>query len=273
MNTCRFVPMQNSSEKITTLNFVCERGDSVNKGPFTFSFYRIYFVACGECTVRFDSSSFTAKENDVFIVFPAVEYSFECSEDIQLLYVSFIGMRNEAVLSRLHVTKSKSYFENMSKLRSMWEQAFDCEPEFLDLASESVVLYSFTEMGNRVAQKKKSYEKYESSDSMLFVKKYIDENFTKPSLSLDSVSEKFKYNKKYLSHHFKAVLGYGVTEYINLIRINHACSLIEQNHRFVQDISFNCGYKDPFYFSRVFKKLTGCSPKEMIKMKNNQING
>ena len=88
-----------------------------------------------------------------------------------------------------------------------------------------------------------------------------------PEISLESISFRFKYNKKYLSHQFKCVFGMGVSEYLNTLRISYAVSLIEQNHLFVQEIAFRCGYKDPFYFSRVFKKITGTSPREMIKSK------
>ena len=272
MNTCKFVPVHNSSDIIITLNFVCERNESVYKGPFTFAFYRIYLVTEGECTVRFNKTEFHAKENDVFIVFPAVEYTLECSGSIKLMYVSFIGLRTESIFSRLNISKNKCFFENMAVIRPFWEHSFNCENDFLGLVSESVVLHTFSEIGHRLAVQQSSEEKAKPSDSMLFVKKFIDENFTDPNLTLESVSDRFKYNKKYLSHHFKSVFGYGVTEYLNLIRINYACSLIEQNHRFVQDISFNCGFKDPLYFSRVFKKQTGHSPKEMIKMQNTPAN-
>lgn len=267
MNTCRFVPLQPPKDVITTLNFVCERNEHVYKGPFTYAFYRICLVTEGECTVKFNRTSFTAKENDVFILFPAVEYTLECSDAISIFYVSFIGLRVEAIFSRLDISKSKCYFNNMPQLRLFWEQEFACDSEILDIVCESIILYTLSEIGQKRMTQKRADEKAKQSDTMLFVKKYINENFTNPCLSLEFVSDEFKYNKKYLSHQFKKVFGFGITEYLNLIRINYACALIEDNHSSVQDISFKCGYKDPLYFSRVFKNQTGHSPKEMIRMK------
>lgn len=269
MNICRFVPIQPPKDTITTLNFVCERDEFVYKGPFIYSFYRICLVTEGECTVKFNRTSFTVKENDVFILFPEVEYTLEYCGSINLLYISFIGLRTEEIFSRMGISKNKCYFENMSHIRPFWEQEFVCENEFLDIVSESVVLYTLSEIGQRRAIQKKADEKTKPTDTMLFVKKYIDENFTNPCLSLEFISDKFKYNKKYLSHHFKKVFGFGITEYLYLLRINYACTLIEDNHSSVQDISFKCGYKDPLYFSRVFKNQTGHSPKEMIRLKKN----
>ena len=268
MNICRFVPAYSSPDVITTLNFVCERGEFVNKGPFIFSFYRICLVTKGKCTVKFDRTRFEVKENDVFVIFPSVEYTLECGDDLNLMYVSFIGTRVSEIMTRLGITKKCCFFNEMSHIRFFWEQEFSCRNEFLDLVSESVILYTFSEIGHKVSAEKEDDETVKASGSMLFVKKFIDENFGDPNISLESVSNRFQYNKKYLSHHFKRVFGMGVSEYLNTLRISYAVSLIDQRHLFVQEIAFRCGYKDPFYFSRVFKKIIGISPKEMIKMKN-----
>ncbi len=267
MNICRFVPSYSSPDVITTLNYVCEKGEYVNKGPFIFSFYRVCLVTKGKCSVKFDQSYFELKENDVFVIFPSVEYRLECAEDLNLMYVSFIGTRVSEILSRLGVTKNTGFFYDMSHIRFFWEQEFSCKTEFLDLVSESVILYTFSEIGHKLSSSKESEIPVNTSSSMFFVKKFIDENFGDPEISLESISFRFKYNKKYLSHQFKCVFGMGVSEYLNTLRISYAVSLIEQNHRFVQEIAFRCGYKDPFYFSRVFKKITGISPREMIKSK------
>ena len=264
MNVCRFVPPYNARDVITSLNFVCERGEYVNKGPFIFSFYRICLVTKGKCTVKFDRSSFEVKENDVFVIFPSVEYQIECGDDLNLMYVSFIGTRVCEIIDRLGISKKFCVFEDMFHIRFFWEHEFSCKAEFLDLVSESVILYTFSEIGNKITSEKPA-ETSEVSGSMLFVKKYIDENFGDSEICLESVSRRFKYNKKYLSHQFKSVFGMGINEYLNTLRINYAVSLIEQKHRFVQEIAYLCGYKDPLYFSRVFKKITGVSPREKIK--------
>ena len=268
MNICRFVPSYSSPDVITTLNFVCEKGEFVNKGPFIFSFYRICLVTKGKCTIKFDRTQFEVEENDVFVILPSIEYRIECDDEFNLMYVSFIGMRVSEILTRLGISRKNCVFRGISHIRFFWEQEFSCRSEFLDLVSESVLLYTFSEIGHKIFIEKENSDPVNASDSMVFVKKFLDENFGDPELSLDSLSVRFKYNKKYLSHHFKSVFGMGVSEYLNTLRVSYAVSLIEQHHRFVQEIAFSCGYKDPFYFSRVFKKIIGISPKEMIKMKN-----
>ena len=50
------------------------------------------------------------------------------------------------------------------------------------------------------------------------------------------------------------------TDYLADIRIKHAIQLLEQNKLSVSELAEKCGYSDPLYFSRVFKKITGVSP-------------
>ena len=47
---------------------------------------------------------------------------------------------------------------------------------------------------------------------------------------------------------------------LNTVRIQHACTLIEQGFTSVSDIASCCGYADPEYFSKVFRGKMGVSP-------------
>ena len=67
---------------------------------------------------------------------------------------------------------------------------------------------------------------------------------------------------------FKIIYGNRkANKYINTIRIQYACSLPEQGITSVKDISTMCGYSDSLYFSKVFKRKMGLSPKEYIEAK------
>ena len=100
-------------------------------------------------------------------------------------------------------------------------------------------------------------------------KKYIDDNFTDPGLSLNSIGKELQYNPKYISGLFKEKMGIGINEYINTARCQQACTLIDQGLSCVKEISALSGYNDALYFSKVFKKRIGVSPKQYITLKAN----
>lgn len=91
------------------------------------------------------------------------------------------------------------------------------------------------------------------------VLKYVHENFFR-ELSVQSLSVKFFISPNYLSQLFKKSLNTTFTDYLTGIRIRYACRLLETEELHVNEVGQKAGYPDYFYFSRVFKKMTGKTP-------------
>ena len=89
----------------------------------------------------------------------------------------------------------------------------------------------------------------------------IDANLA-GNLSLRTLAETLNVSSSYLSTLFKKETGQTVTEYINQRRIKHAKHLLETTRLQIQTVAQHCGIVDVQYFSRVFKKITGTTPKE-----------
>ncbi len=64
---------------------------------------------------------------------------------------------------------------------------------------------------------------------------------------------------------FREQTGSSPLEYITLKRISAACRMLTQTQSSIGDISAAVGYDDPYYFSRIFKKKMGMSPKKYQK--------
>ncbi len=93
------------------------------------------------------------------------------------------------------------------------------------------------------------------------IKKYVDENFSNSEFSLAEISKEFSYNKKYVSDLFSKKYGIHIIDYINDLRIENACALIDNGNTSVSTVATLSGFSDQFYFSKVFKKKMGLSPK------------
>lgn len=92
------------------------------------------------------------------------------------------------------------------------------------------------------------------------VESYIKENYTK-ELSFDDVAQKFNFNSSYLSKIFTKYIGENPLKYVTSLRINRAKQLMMNNRELtVKEVAELVGYSDPFYFSRIFKNVTGTSP-------------
>lgn len=81
-------------------------------------------------------------------------------------------------------------------------------------------------------------------------------------LHLSGLAQQINVNSSYLSALFKKETGSTITEFITQRRMRHACSLLENSRLQIQTVAQLCGYEDIHYFSKLFKRHTGVSPKE-----------
>lgn len=89
---------------------------------------------------------------------------------------------------------------------------------------------------------------------------YISTDLT-ADLSLKALAAQINVNASYLSGLFKKETGVPLTEYVNQCRISHAQLLLLTTELPVKAIAKQCGISDMQYFSRVFKRITGVTPK------------
>lgn len=90
---------------------------------------------------------------------------------------------------------------------------------------------------------------------------FISENYQK-KLGIQDFVDHFKYSETYLNKKFKKAMGTTMIEYLNRYRIQQALEMLKMGKDSVQDIAWKCGIGEYKYFSTVFKKYLGCSPKE-----------
>ena len=81
-------------------------------------------------------------------------------------------------------------------------------------------------------------------------------------LNLSSVSGEIHVNPSYLSSLFHKEMGKSFVNYLTEVRLKRAVSMLENTSDSIQEIAFACGFKEPNYFSRIFRKKYGRSPRE-----------
>ncbi|MDO4475569.1 MAG: response regulator [Lachnospiraceae bacterium] len=92
------------------------------------------------------------------------------------------------------------------------------------------------------------------------VKEYIEQNYADEHLSLQSVSSYVNFSPNHLSTIFSQQTGMTFIRYLTDYRMNKAKELLRCTSRRSADISVEVGYKDPHYFSYLFKKTQGMTP-------------
>lgn len=98
------------------------------------------------------------------------------------------------------------------------------------------------------------------------VKKYIDSHIDE-KLNLNDVSSVFGISPNYLSQLFKKYSDMGFSDYITNKKISKAKILMSEGSLKLYEIADKLGFESSFYFSKVFKKVEGCSPRDYLQMK------
>ena len=96
------------------------------------------------------------------------------------------------------------------------------------------------------------------------VQEYIKQNLDK-QLTLKQVADVFGYSPKYISLLFAKHADHSFIEYINEEKIVRAKEMLLANNAKIYEISDRLGFESAFYFSKVFKKHTGLSPREFVR--------
>lgn len=91
---------------------------------------------------------------------------------------------------------------------------------------------------------------------------YIEEHYTKESISLNEVAGAVEVSANYFSTMFSQEMEMTFTEYVTQKRMEQAKLLLRQTEKHTGDIALEVGFRDPHYFSFVFKKTQGCTPRE-----------
>ena len=90
--------------------------------------------------------------------------------------------------------------------------------------------------------------------------RYIDQHYTDENLSLNTVAKAANISPNYFSGVFSQEMGQTFVEYLTEKRMERAKELLRYSGKRSSEVAYEVGYRDPRYFSFLFKKTQGCTP-------------
>jgi two-component system, response regulator YesN len=184
---------------------------------------------------------------------PITEESFPDSENVRIRLTNILSHIRRFMLEKVYLLKEESLYKELFNDILSGEVLFDIIHNML------IFCYRLCDQ----------VEKEELSYNSILIKKaiqYINEHYTTP-ITLEEISAYVNRNSQYFSSMFKKQMGCTYTEYLQMKRIKEAQSLLKESTMTIAEIAERVGFTDPNYFSRVFKNITGYSPR-LWKTKN-----
>ena len=99
-------------------------------------------------------------------------------------------------------------------------------------------------------------------DMIYKAKSYIDDNYMKEDISLNQVASEVFLSPSHFSSVFSQKTGQTFIKYLTDLRMNKAKELLKCTNKRTSEVGYSVGYKDPHYFSFLFRKTQNCTPSQ-----------
>lgn len=198
----------------------------------------------------------------------AIDLTFRYQPDMLLLDVQMPGKTGLDVMKEVE----KAGLEPITVILSGYDafsyaqQAvrYGAKDYLLKPVRAADILNTLNELADKYIGKEEDIVEEEAEATNPLVREateFIQENYAK-DLSLTEVAEHLRISTGYLSTLMNQNLGCGFVDYLNQVRVDRACCYLEQNQLKNYEVAYKVGFNDEKYFSKVFKKIKGMTPKE-----------
>lgn len=155
-----------------------------------------------------------------------------------------------------------SFCERISSANRLQEEAEELQKMMQKIHSLSEIKKYVVRLLNEAIELRDAESGRRYSDLIAAAKKEIENHYMTEEISLNTVAISVGMSPSYFSSIFSKEAGKTFVEYLTEVRIEKAKEFLMCSSMKTSEIGYEVGYKDPHYFSYVFKKVQGCSPKE-----------
>jgi AraC-like DNA-binding protein len=215
--------------------------------------------------------SFELKANQ-FTILPAHHfhrYQADINDPWTIYWIHFSGNKLAALNTFLDIEQyvMPTPIKYDERLILIWEEMYNALEESYHLPNigyANLCLYRFISLFTFPEIKIKNYHDH---DIIACAIKFLKENVHK-TLTVKGIAGHFCYSSSYFTTLFKQKTGRSPLEYFIRLKIQYTCQLLDQSTLKIKEIASRVGYDDPYYFSRIFKKMMGASPNEYRQKSN-----
>lgn len=224
--------------------------------------YLFLIVLSGKGKFTYQNQEYLLTPKDCLFINCANSYSHQSSEDDpwELMWIHFNGKDAIPFFSYYKglVPSVLFHVESFTDFTSTIEQCMHLSQK-KDIMSEFLIHKSITDLLTLCISHNQKEVQDSASAKIKEIKEYIDKNFAQ-NISLSQMASSFFISKYYLAREFKDTYGITVGSHITSCRITYAKTLLRFTDLKIEEIARKCGIPDTNYFTKVFRKLEGCTP-------------
>lgn len=250
---------------ITDIGYYPQARHHYRERPAGSAQYILIYCVDGQGEIRINGSSQTIGTDQFYMIRAGVPHAYRSDghKPWSIYWIHFSGRRADAyarfcgqVLSieRSLTSRTANRMELFSEIFRNLDRGFSLET--LEYVNQCLphLLASFTHLSQfRLIMESGEKEPLEKSIN------YMLENLT-AKVKLEELALETGLSASHFSRLFVARTGHSPIDYFIQLKIQRACRHLDNSGWTIADVARETGFEDPFYFSRVFRKVMGMSP-------------
>lgn len=247
----------------------------------TFGVYPWIYCVDGEGELILHGQKYILNPGKLALIYAHEEHEYRAvSKEWQVNIIGFSGNNCGEILRTLrlhqsgiyHLKNEEIFYDCFNKILNIMNQRIEKEPVYRrkkqadrnskDLTALSKICYEFLLDLSEAISPSADYMKATNNESLKMMIVYMEDHYQEV-ISLYDLAEYVNISRSYVSDIFKKEMNQTVVEYLNNYRIAMARIMLEENPEIkAAEIGKHCGFENPSYFSKVFKKIVGLTPIE-----------
>ena len=242
-------------------------------GPHRHRRIEINYVKKGNCILRLENESASFKRDEMMIIGSDTNHRFEAGpEGATLIQLEFQPDILVPPGSAAHTLFSADNPEANRLVR---------------IANNLRITQAVQQIVNELDERREYYPQLVLlyyTELLILLRRYLNQTYlplcTDPAMqaAISCIRDRFAnditmievastagVSSRYLRKLFDRYLGLSPLEYLTQVRIDRAIELLRHTELSVKEVCFACGFQSPQYFSRVFRRQTGRSPKNLTR--------
>ena len=229
--------------------------------------YQLLYIVSGKGHFYFHGEDRVVYAGRMVLIQPRQEQRYEYfgEDKPEVYWVHFTGSDVKNILRSYNIPMDDPIFYSGASstysylFKEMIHELQDCKIGFEDLLT--MYLRQIFLLVQRTRQEERPTVSTYIQEEMEFARRYFNEHYNEP-ISIQEYAESRNMSVCYFQRNFKQIVKHTPMQYLLTIRVNNAASLLETTDYSMAEIAAIVGYEDPLYFSRLFRKIKGVSPRD-----------
>lgn len=223
--------------------------------------YHLVLISRGNVRVKYHDVTYALSEGNLFIYEPYAPQYYEYSKGTTAFWMHFAGTVLPELFSTMNISPGV-YKQSFSA--NVFEQYRRLIQRFKLPRYQNEIYGSFFTLMALISEEMHDCGDLGSVESIWKSVSFINEHFSQ-KMTLETLSEMFGYSPSRFSHLFYQVTGTTPMAYLRNVQLENAREILSYSQISVKEVALYCGYTDPLYFCKAFKKRYGISPSEFQK--------